>query len=153
VQRSLSSSHRLGAAKPTKRSGAGDLFSLTGCGAVLRPGRLPELSDNLDWVDPSRFQPQRMLRTRCSSAVVQAAERNGEFVAYLTPKGGLLGEAHLLQLEGLAPANEAGSGSDVLGVIVVAVAADFPSRRARSRRSVPNLSRLPGWSLARGRVH
>ncbi len=38
----LSASHRLGAAKPTKRSGAGDLFPLTGCGAAGSPRRALE---------------------------------------------------------------------------------------------------------------
>ena len=59
-------------------------------------------------------------------AVVQAAERNGEFVAYLAPKGDLLGEAHVVRVGGLTPADEAGSGSDVLQMILVAVATHLP---------------------------
>ena len=59
-------------------------------------------------------------------AVVQAAEGNGEFVAHLAPEGDPLGEAHVMRLGGLAPANEAGSGSDVLEVLLVAKAPRFP---------------------------
>ncbi len=54
--------------------------------------------------------------------MMQAAERNGEFVAYLAPEGEPLGEAHVVRLGGLAPANEAGSGSDVFQMILVAKA-------------------------------
>src|SRR5256885_289160 len=99
--RSLSA-RRLGAAKLAKRSGtrcAGD-----GLQRSLRPGRLPELSGNLDRVDPSRFPPQRLIARAVELAVVQAAQRNGEFVAYLAPEGELLGEAHVVRLGGLAPA-------------------------------------------------
>jgi hypothetical protein len=58
--------------------------------------------------------------------VVQAAERNREFVADLAPEGELLGEAHVVRFGGLAPANEARSGSDVFQMIFVAEAPRFP---------------------------
>src|SRR6266699_6550966 len=83
------------------------------------PGRLPELSRNGDRVDPSRFPPQRLVARAMELAVVQAAERNREFVADLAPQGALLGEAQVVRLGGLAPANEAGSGSDVIQMLLV----------------------------------
>jgi hypothetical protein len=58
-------------------------------------------------------------------AVVQAAERNREFVADLAPEGELLGEAHVVRLRRLPPANEAGSGSNVLEMLLVANAPRF----------------------------
>ncbi len=51
--------------------------------------------------------------------MVQAAERNREFVAYLAPEGALLGEAQVVRLGGLASANEAGSGSDVIQMLLI----------------------------------
>ena len=57
---------------------------------------------------------------------MQAAERNREFVADLAPEGEPLGEAHVVRLGGLAPANQAGSGSDVFEVLLVAKASGFP---------------------------
>ena len=56
---------------------------------------------------------------------MQAAERDGEFVADLAPEGELLGEAHMVRLGRLSPANEAGSGSDVLEVIFIPKAPRF----------------------------
>src|SRR5262249_8399501 len=85
----------------------------------LRPGGVPELSGNFDRVDPSRFPPQRFVAGAVELAVMEAAERNGEFVAYLASEGELLGEAHVVWLRGLPPANEAGSGSDVLEVLPI----------------------------------
>jgi hypothetical protein len=58
--------------------------------------------------------------------MVQTAERNGELVADLAPERESLGETHVVRLGGLAPANEAGSGSDVLEVLLVANAPRFP---------------------------
>jgi len=92
----------------------------------LRPGRLPELLGNWDRIDPSRFPPQRLAARAVELAVVQAAERNREFVADLAPEGELLGEAHVVRFGGLAPANEARSGSDVFQMIFVAEAPRFP---------------------------
>jgi hypothetical protein len=59
-------------------------------------------------------------------AVVQAAEGNGEFVAYLAPEGELLSEAHVVRLGGLSPANQAGLGSDVLEVTFITKPPRFP---------------------------
>src|SRR6266536_165796 len=102
------------------------LVSSGGLRRGLRPGRLPELAGNLDRVDPSRLPPQQLVARAVELAVVQAAERNGEFVADLAPEGEPLGEAHVVRLGGLAPANEAGSGRDVLEVIFIAKAPGFP---------------------------
>src|SRR5262249_25889587 len=92
----------------------------------LRSGRLPELSGDLDRIDPSRFPPQRLVARAVELAVVQAAERNGEFVADLPAEGEPLGKPHMVRLGGLAPANEAGSGSDVLEMSLIPKAPDFP---------------------------
>jgi hypothetical protein len=46
-------------------------------------------------------------------AMMQATQRNGEFVADLAPESEPLGEAHVVRLGGLTSANQAGSGSDV----------------------------------------
>jgi hypothetical protein len=54
----------------------------------------------LDRVDPSRFPPQRLIARAVELAVVQAAQRNGEFVADLAPEGEPLAEAHVVRLEG-----------------------------------------------------
>jgi len=58
--------------------------------------------------------------------VVQPAKRNGEFVAYLAAESEPLGEAHVVRLGRLPPANEAGSGSDVLEMIFITKAPRFP---------------------------
>ena len=68
----------------------------------LGAGRLPQLLSNLDRIDPSCFPPQRLVARAMELAVVQAAERNGEFVADLAPEGEPLGEAHVVRLGGLA---------------------------------------------------
>ena len=52
-------------------------------------------------------------------AVVQAAQGNGEFVADLAAEGEPLGEADVVRLGGLASANEAGSGSDVIQMLLI----------------------------------
>src|SRR5262249_26545347 len=92
----------------------------------LGPGCLPEFSGDGERVDTSRFPPQRLVAGAVELAVVQAAERNGEFVADLAPEGELLGEADVVRLGRLAPANEAGSGGHVLEVLLVANAPRFP---------------------------
>src|SRR6266536_283508 len=102
------------------------LVSSGGLRRGLRPGRLPELAGNLDRVDPSRLPPQQLVARAVELAVVQAAERNGEFVADLAPEGELLGDAYVVRLGGPAPANQAVSRSDVLEVIFIAKAPGFP---------------------------
>ena len=57
---------------------------------------------------------------------MQAAQWNREFVADLAAEGELLGEAQVVRLGRLAPANEAGSGSDVFEAIFVTKAPGFP---------------------------
>src|SRR5262249_5826031 len=61
-------------------------------------------------------------------AMVQAAERNGELVADLAAERELLGEAHVVWLGGLASANQAGSGGDVLEMLLVAEPPGFRAR-------------------------
>jgi hypothetical protein len=80
----------------------------------LGPGCSIKLAGDREWVDPSRLPPQRLVAGAVELAVVQAAERNGELVADLASKGELLGEAHVVRLARLAPANQARSGCDVL---------------------------------------
>jgi hypothetical protein len=58
--------------------------------------------------------------------VVQTAQRNGEFVADLPAEGELLGEAYVVWLRRLPPANEAGSGSNVLEMLLVAKPTGLP---------------------------
>src|SRR5262249_23540738 len=93
--------------------------SLNPCPATRRPrgpgsrGR-PGLSGDGERIDPSRFPPQRLVARAVELAVVQAAERNGEFVADLATEGEFLGEAHVMRLGRLAPANETRFGSDVI---------------------------------------
>src|SRR5262249_59009719 len=82
----------------------------------LRSGRLPELSGDLDRIDPSRFPPQRLVARAVELAVVQAAERNGEFVADLPAEGEPLGKPHMVRLRGPGPAKEARAWSGVLEV-------------------------------------
>ena len=57
---------------------------------------------------------------------MQAAQWNREFVADLAAEGELLGEAHVVRLGGLAPANQARSGGNVLEVIFIAKPSHFP---------------------------
>jgi hypothetical protein len=59
-------------------------------------------------------------------AVVQAAERNREFVADPAPEGEPLGEAHVVRLRGLASANEAGSRSHIFEMLLVAKPTGLP---------------------------
>src|SRR5262249_44703193 len=91
----------------------------------LRPGRFPELSGDGERVDPGRFPPLWLVARAVKLAMVQAAERNREFVADLAPEGELLGEAHVVRLGRLPPANEAGAGGDVFQVLLVANAPRF----------------------------
>jgi hypothetical protein len=59
-------------------------------------------------------------------AVVQAAERNGKFVANLAAEREPLGEAHMVRLAGLPSADEAGSGSDIFEMLLVAKPTGLP---------------------------
>ncbi len=87
------------------------------------PGPIPELGGDLDRIEAQFFPPERLAARAVKLAVMQAAERDREFVADLATERADLSEAEVVRVARLPPVNEAGPRSDELDVALVAVAA------------------------------
>jgi hypothetical protein len=87
---------------------------------------LPELAGDLDWIDPSCFPLGLLVAGTMNLAVVDPAERYGEFVADLAGERPRLGEPQVVRIRGLAAADQARLLGNEAQVLAVAIA---PRRR------------------------
>jgi hypothetical protein len=107
---------------------------------IIEPGLSPELAGDLNGVDAGRLPANLLVAGAMDGAVMQAAERDGGFVARFAPERPRLQVAKMMRIGLFAPANEA----RLLGHIAQ-VPPGYDSAAVSQGRG-PLLSMPSGWS-------
>ena len=100
---------------------------------IIEPGLSPQLTGDLDGVDPGRLPPGGFISYAVHQPMMNAAERHRELVARLAAEGAGLKVPQMMRIGWLAAADQAGLLGDVTKVLAVAIA---PRRRNRERTFV-----------------
>jgi hypothetical protein len=85
----------------------------------------PQVSGDLDRLDPSNPPPPGFVSGAMQGAVVTPAQRDGKFVADLAAQGAGLSEAEMVRVGRFAAADNAGLSHDEPQVRLIAVASRF----------------------------
>jgi len=89
---------------------------------VICAGAAPKFTGYLDWVDTGLLPPCSLVACAMNGAVMDAAERNREFIAGLTAERPWLQVSKMMGVRWLAPAHEACLSGDKAQVLPVAIA-------------------------------
>jgi hypothetical protein len=89
---------------------------------LIDVGVIPQLTGDLDWVDAACLPPSLLVTGAMDRAMMDAAERDREFIAGLTAERARLQVAQVMWVGGLTTADQARLLSDSAKVLPVAVA-------------------------------
>jgi hypothetical protein len=88
---------------------------------LIYAGVFPQLTGDLDWIDAGHLPPSSFVAGAMDGAMMDTAERHGEFIARLAAERARLQVAKVMRIGWLAAADEAwllGDGAKVLPVAV-----------------------------------
>ena len=89
---------------------------------IIEPGLSPELAGDLNGVDAGRLPANLLVAGAMDGAVMQAAERDGGFVARFAPERPRLQVAKMMRIGLFAPADETCLLGDITQVLPVTIA-------------------------------
>jgi len=79
----------------------------------------PQCSSGDRWINTQFFPPPGFITAAMDFTMMTSAKRNGELIADLAPHRAALGEAKVMGISGLPPADQAGVRGDKLDVFAV----------------------------------
>jgi hypothetical protein len=89
--------------------------------SLIDAGIFPQLTRDFDWIDAGRLPPTALVAGAMDGAMMDTAERHGEFIAGLAAERARLQVAQVMRVGWLAAADEAwllGDGAKVLPVAI-----------------------------------
>ena len=89
--------------------------------ALIDAGVFPQLAGDLDWIDAGRLPPSSLVAGAMDRAMMDAAERYGEFIAGLAAERARLQVAQVMRVRWLASANQARLLGDRAKMLSVAI--------------------------------
>src|SRR5262249_19340131 len=91
--------------------------------SLIDAGAFPKLAGDFDWIDAGLFPPGFFVASAMHSAVMRAAERDGEFIAGFAAERARLHKSDVMRIRRLAAAQEARLLHHKAKVVAVAIAA------------------------------
>ena len=88
---------------------------------LIDAGVFPQLAGDLDWIDAGRLPPSSLVAGAMDRAMMDTAERHGEFIAGLAAERARLQVAQVMRVGWLAAADEAWLLGDRAKVLPVAI--------------------------------
>jgi len=88
---------------------------------LIYTGVFPQLTGDLDWIDAGCLPPSSLVAGAMDGAMMDTAERHGEFIAGLAAERARLQVAQVMRVGWLAPADQAWLLGDRAKVLPVAI--------------------------------
>ena len=89
---------------------------------IIEPGLPPELTGDLDGVDPGRRPPGPLVAGTMDRAMMRAAERDGEFIAGLAAERPRLQVAEMMRIGLFAATDETRLAGNIAKVLAISIA-------------------------------
>jgi hypothetical protein len=106
---------------------------------LIDAGVFPQVAGDFDWIDAGGLPPSSLIAGAMDRAMMNTAERHGEFIAGLAAERARLQVAQVMRVGWLATADEAWLLGDTAKVLPVAI----PPRCGNGEDALVDAGRLP----------